>query len=512
MKLNDTFTAFDCVNPSTALFDNAVFLDNIIFDTDSYKQSHPVQYPDGTRYVSSYIEARNTFGNITRTRFFGLQMELALLRGVQVTREVIDQAIPFLKAHGFDIYADRWEYILEKHGGKLPVKIEAIEEGAIVPVSVPLVRVINTDPECYWLVSFLETRLLRAVWYPTHVCSISSYIMGEIAKRLEITDGKAANVEDRIIDLGEERFTMDMLDDDLAGAMPFKLHDFGARGTSSRETAGRGGVAHLVNSMGTDTIAGLAYARNYYGADMAGFSLPASEHSTMTAKGRVGELEQMERMLDLFPTGLMACVSDSYDLMKAIREYWGKELKDKVLARDGVLVVRPDSGNPVEIVPMVIEALMDAFGYSLTSTGYRILNPKVRVIQGDGINQFSIVKIMDAMMDRGLAIGNIAFGMGGALLQAPNRDDFGFAMKSWAIDIDGVWHDVFKDPITAKGSKTSKKGIHGAFRNDSGQWAVRPVANIPPGHDRLKTIFENGSITRIFDLDEVREAAGGEFV
>jgi nicotinamide phosphoribosyltransferase len=479
-----TFMKHDFVNQSTALFDNAVFLDNIIFDTDSYKQSHTVQYPAGTRHVSSYVEARSAFGNIKNLKFFGLQMELALLRGVQVTREVIDQAIPFLQAHGYDIYVDRWEYIMEKHGGRLPVKIEAISEGTIVPVSIPQIRITNTDPECFWLVSFLETRLLRAIWYATTVSTVSAYIKNEISSRMMITDGSIDGLE-------------------------FKLHDFGARGTTSRDTAGRGGAAHLVNFWGTDTISGLVYARNYYGADMAGFSIPASEHSTMTALGRDGEHDQVENMLDQFPEGLVAIVSDSYDLFALIKEAYGNKFKDKIMNRNGTLVVRPDSGNPVEIVPAVIEALMTAFGFKYTASGYKLLNQKVRVLQGDGINHFSIVKIMDTMMERGLAIGNIAFGMGGALLQAPNRDDFGYAMKASAIDVNGEWHDVYKDPKTAKGSKTSKKGIQGAFRTDSGDWVARRVENLPPNSDMLTSVFENGELTKIWTFDEVRAASNG---
>jgi len=165
---------------------------------------------------------------------------------------------------------------------------------------------------------------------------------------------------------------------------------------------------------------------------MAGFSIPASEHSTMTAAG------------------------EDYDLMRAVKDYWGGALKDDVLARDGVLVVRPDSGDPLEIVPDVIEALMAKFGYDLTKQGYRILPEKVRVIQGDGVNKDSILQIMDVMIERGLAIGNIAFGMGGGLLQKVDRDSFGYAMKASAVYYDGKWHDVFKDPITAKGTNRYK--------------------------------------------------------
>ncbi len=467
---------------ANALFPNAVNVDNMLFDTDSYKLSHYSQYPEGTQYVSSYVEPRSAWGQIDKVMFFGLQMELAKLAGCVVTQTMLDEATPFLKAHGFDIFAGGWQYIIDECNGRLPIKIEALPEGTLAPVSIPQLRIENTDPKCYWLVSYLETRLLRAIWYPSSVASLSYFVMTEIRKRLAITDG------------------------DVAGA-EFKLHDFGARGATCFEAAGIGGVAHLVSSMGTDTIAGLVYARNFYGAEMAGFSIPASEHSTMTAAGEAGELDQMRQFLRVNPEGIIACVSDSYDLMRAVKDYWGGALKDDVLARDGVLVVRPDSGDPLKIVPDVIEALMAKFGYSLTKQGYRILPEKVRVIQGDGVSKDSILQIMDVMMDRGLAIGNTAFGMGGGLLQKVDRDSFGYAMKASAVYYDNKWHDVFKDPITAKGSKTSKKGKQGVMRTDSGAFVARPAANIPEGADAFRCVFLNGEIKQVQSFEQIRATA-----
>jgi nicotinamide phosphoribosyltransferase len=467
---------------ANALFPNAVNVDNMLFDTDSYKLSHYSQYPEGTQYVSSYVEPRSAWGQIDKVMFFGLQMELAKLAGCVVTQAMLDEATPFLKAHGFDIFADGWQYIIDECGGRLPIKIEALPEGTLAPVSIPQLRIENTDPKCYWLVSYLETRLLRAIWYPSSVASLSYFVMTEIRKRLAITDG------------------------DVAGA-EFKLHDFGARGATCFEAAGIGGVAHLVSSMGTDTIAGLVYARNFYGAEMAGFSIPASEHSTMTAAGEAGELDQMRQFLRVNPEGIIACVSDSYDLMRAVKDYWGGALKDDVLSRDGVLVVRPDSGDPLEIVPDVIEALMAKFGYSLTKQGYRILPEKVRVIQGDGVSKDSILQIMDVMMDRGLAIGNTAFGMGGGLLQKVDRDSFGYAMKASAVYYNNKWHDVFKDPITAMGSKTSKKGKQGVMRTDSGAFVARPAANIPEGADAFRCVFLNGEIKQVQTFEQIRATA-----
>lgn len=455
--------------------------DNIILDTDSYKLSHFRQYPEGTEYVSSYIEARKAWDDIDRTVFFGLQAELLKLAGAVVTQQALDEAVPFLKAHGLDIFVSGWQHIIDTHQGRLPVLIEAIPEGTRVPVSVPLLRIRNTDPDAYWLVSYLETRLLRAVWYPTSTASLSHAVMTRIRAALRITDGDEAGAE-------------------------FKLHDFGARGATNAGAAALGGAGHLVNALGTDTVSALVLARNAYGAEMAGFSIPASEHSTMTALGEEGELAQFERMLEQHPAGLVACVSDSYDLMRAVREYWGDALRDRILARDGTLVVRPDSGDPVEIVPDVIEALMARFGYHTTPQGYRLLDDRVRVIQGDGVDKDSVTAIMGAMMARGQAIGNIAFGMGGGLLQKLDRDSFGFAMKASAIRINGAWHDIFKDPATGTG-KRSRRGIQGAMRSGSGGFCARPAANIPPGHDALRPVFENGEILTLDSLGDIRARA-----
>lgn len=454
---------------------------NPIFDTDSYKYSHPRQYPEDAAYVSAYVEPRKAWEGLEEIVFFGLQAELAKLQGAVVTAAHVAEAEPFLKAHGLELHAEGWRRVVEVHGGRLPIRVEALPEGTISGPGVALARVENTDPALPWLPGFLETRLLRAIWYPSTVASLSRHVVGEIRRRLILTDGGEAGYE-------------------------FKLHDFGARGASSAEAAALGGAAHLIASRGTDTVAGLVLARNVYGAEMAGFSIPATEHSTVTSFGREGELAFMDRLLDLFPTGLVACVSDSYDLMKAVREYWGEALREKVLARDGVLVVRPDSGDPLKIVPEVIEALMEKFGWSETPTGYRLLNPKVRVIQGDGVDRFSIIEIMEEMIRRKLAIGNIAFGMGGGLLQKVNRDNFSWSMKVSAIQRGGVWSDVFKEPVTAAGSKTSKRGRQGAVWEE-GRLVARRKEEIGKGQDALEPVFENGEILRAWSFAEIRERA-----
>src|SRR5690606_38536044 len=321
---------------------------NLILNTDSYKVSHFAQYPAGTTFVSSYIESRG--GVYPQTVFFGLQAFLKEYLSKPISAADIDEAEAVSAAHGVPFNRPGWEHILKVHTGCLPIEIEAVAEGSVVPTGNVLVQVMNTDADCAWLTSYIETALLRAIWYPTTVATVSWNCRNIIARYLDDTA-------------------------DSNEGLPFKLHDFGSRGASSEEAAALGGLAHLVNFMGTDTLSAIMAARRYYGADMAGFSIPAAEHSTITSWGRDGESAAYANMLKQFGGAgrLLAVVSDSYDLWNAIDNLWGGELKAQVEAMGGTLVVRPDSGDPVEVVPLAIEKLMAKFGYRTNSKGYRVL-------------------------------------------------------------------------------------------------------------------------------------------
>lgn len=448
---------------------------NICLNTDSYKYSQFNQYPEGTEIVYSYIESRG--GKWDSTVFFGLQMFLKEYLAKPVTMEDIDEAEAIILAHGEPFNRAGWEYIVREHNGKLPVIIRAVPEGTIVPNRNVLVTIENTDPECYWLTSFLETALLRAVWYPTTVAT-NSYESKKIIRRYLEKTG------------------------DVAG-LPFKLHDFGFRGVSSFESAGIGAAAHLVNFMGTDTVAGLLYARKYYGADMAGFSIPAMEHSTVTSWGRQNEVEAYRNMLNKYakPGAILAAVSDSYDIYNACR-MWGTELKQQIIDSGATLVVRPDSGDPVEVVTQCLKILDTHFGSVVNEKGYKVLN-NVRVIQGDGINQATIANILEAAEKAGFSADNLAFGQGGALLQEVNRDTLKFAMKCSAARINGKWVSVFKDPITDQGKK-SKQGRVTLFKNFDGEYysGVQDWMK-----DQLDTVYLNGNIVKEYTFDQVRANA-----
>lgn len=448
---------------------------NIILNSDSYKYSQFNQYPPGTETVYSYIESRG--GVWDKTVFFGLQAFLKEYLNTPVTLADIDDAEAIITAHGEPFYREGWEYILKTYEGRLPVVIKAVAEGTVVPTKNVLVTIENTDPKCYWLTSFLETALLRAVWYPTTVAT-NSYVSKQIIREYLEKTG------------------------DVAG-LDFKLHDFGFRGVSSFESAGLGGAAHLVNFRGTDTIAALLYARKYYGADMAGFSIPAMEHSTVTSWGRENEVDAYRNMLNQYakPGAILAAVSDSYDIYAACK-LWGTELKQQITESGATLVVRPDSGDPATVVLECLRILDQYFGSVVNDKGYKVLN-NVRVIQGDGINQISIKEILVAATEAGYSADNLAFGQGGALLQIVDRDTLKFAMKCSAAKIRGEWVQVFKDPITDQG-KQSKRGRVTLYKDADGRF-YSGVEDWPK--NELVEVYCNGVITKEYTFEEVRANA-----
>jgi len=454
-------------------------MDNMILMTDSYKASHWKQYPPNTTEVYSYIEARG--GDFQETVFFGLQMILKKFFVRPITQEMIDEAVEFFAAHGEPFNKEGWEYILKKHNGYLPLRIKAVPEGRRVNLKNILVSVENTDPECYWLTSYIETVLMRAVWYPTTVATNSFR-----AKRM-IYDFLKATC------------------DDPDGQIMFRLHDFGGRGVSSGESAEIGGAAHLVNFMGSDTVEGIWAANKYYKAGMAGFSIPAAEHSTITVWGRGYEKEAYENMVNAYggPGKIYACVSDSYDIYNAADNIWGKQLKDLVLKTGGTLVVRPDSGHPPTVVARLLDILGTRFGYTVNKKGYKVLNPAVRVIQGDGCTLQMINEILHEMYKWEWSTENVAFGMGGGLLQKLDRDTFKFAMKASYAKVNGKEVLVYKEPITDE-VKISKKGKLALVENLDGYETVMQGTK---WYDRdvLETVFENGKIVKEYTFEEVRK-------
>ena len=394
-----------------------------------------------------------------------------------------------------------WEYILEKHGGKLPISIKAVPEGTVVPTKNVLFTMVNTDPKCFWLTNYLET-LLVEVWYPMTVATNSREQKKILVAALERTGGSTAPSQTN-----------------------FMLHDFGYRGVSSVESAAIGGAAHLINFWGTDTMAALLCIKHYYAGGsvplptnpdiklpVAGLSIPAAEHSTITSWGRDGEVEAFKNMLESYPTGLVAVVSDSYDVFAACRSLWGGELKHLVKKRGesgGRLVVRPDSGDPPVIVPQLLDILGEAFAEDVTktSTGHKLLPPYIRMIQGDGISYESLGAILDAMAEKGWAAENLAFGSGGALLQKLNRDTQKCAFKCSEVICNGEARVVYKDPITDKG-KLSKKGKLTLERDaKTGKLTTITEGRGNPAQDLMIEVFRDGDMCTEWTFEDIRQRA-----
>lgn len=465
-------------------------MENIVLLTDSYKVSHHVQYPPKTTTIYSYFEPRG--GRHKEICFFGLQYFIKrYLCGVVVTLEKIQEAKELYEMHfgpGTNVFNEEgWIYIVEKHGGKLPVRIRSVPEGTCLPYKNACMTVENTDPACYWLVNFLETLLVQ-VWYPMTVATNSREQKKILLHYLEKTG------------------------DSSPMSVGFKLHDFGFRGVSSVESAGIGDAAHLTQFLGTDTVAGLVVARDYYGEKCAGFSIPASEHSTMTAWGKGttgehsagGELAAMRNMLEQYKTGLVAIVSDSYNIWDAATNKYGKELKELIMNRKGTMVVRPDSGPPPLVDYELLEKLGEAFSMEKNEKGYKQLPDQVRMIQGDGIDHESLAVICALLVENGWSINNIAFGSGGGLLQRLNRDTQKVAFKCSYACVDGKDIDVCKTPIHASSGKKSKAGRM-TVNKRNGIYVTLCGKDRDEKDDIMETVFENGDIVKEYSWAEIKE-------
>lgn len=454
---------------------------NPLLDTDSYKASHWLQYPPDLTAMGAYLESRG--GELPETLFFGLQMLLNESLLTPVTQADVEEAAELWQLHGLPFHREGWERLVRVHGGLLPLRIRAVPEGSRVPTGNVLMTVESTDPQLAWLVTWVETQLLR-VWYPTTVASRCWHLRQVLQRALERSS------------------------DDPAAELPYRLHDFGARGVSSRQSAAIGGLAHLIAFRGTDTVAALVAGRRHYDCLMAGFSIPAAEHSTILAWGERQELEAYRVMLRRFarPGVVLAVVSDSYDLWNAVDHLWGEALRQQVIDSGATVVIRPDSGDPLRIVPELLLRLEARFGSRINGRGYRVLE-HVRVIQGDGMSLTTLPGVVEAVLEAGFSAENVAYGMGGGLLQQLNRDSQRFAYKVSWVERGGTIRPVHKRPVTDP-AKTSKAGVLDLIQDDG---VYRTVSRERPGphpDSCLETVYENGRPGRRWSLEEVRERAG----
>jgi nicotinamide phosphoribosyltransferase len=379
-----------------------------------------------------------------------------------------------------------WEHILKEHNGYLPVRIKAVPEGSVIPNSNVLMTVVNTDPACWALPNHLET-ILTHTWYPSTVATLSRETKRVILPHMERTMDAEA----------------------VKKALLYMLHDFGFRGATCVEAAGIGGAAHLLNFLGTDTLPALDILEDYYDSPNAGVSVPATEHSIMTAGGltQEGEERVVRHLLDQHPTGPLSIVGDSRDIYNFCENIIGGTFRDRILKRNGVIIPRPDSDDPLDVMPRCLSLLASKFGAHENKQGFLELPPQVKLLWGDGLDLEMIDKICLHVTQRNWSMSNIAtFGMGGGLLQRVHRDTQRKAFKCSAQCQDGIWRDIWKDPIDK--SKASKRGRLDLVKvNDEYKTLTEAEAFKQGLRSEMNTVFETGNILKRFKIDEMRDRA-----
>jgi len=486
---------------------------NRIMLADSYKYSHIEQYPKKIYSMYDYAEARS--GKVyDKTVFFGLQYILLEYFKKPISMVEVEQAEKFAQAHGITFYADDWKYIVNKHNGHIPVVIKAVPEGKVIPVNNVLFTIESTDPKVFWITSWMETILMK-VWYPSNVATRSYYIR----KMLEGYAKETSDVEN----------------------VDYQFHNFGDRGSSSVESAAIGGMAHLTQFRGTDNFNSVLQTYEFYGNDFnsgvidddnitckveepidintIGHSIPATEHSTTTSWGDVNEMEMIMNHLEINKgKPIIAAVCDSYDYNKCVENITKPQgvFQEKINSDEyPIFVIRPDSGKPEIVINDTLDIMeRNMVPYTVNSKGYKVFN-KMRIIWGDGVNQDTIKIMLDILKDRKYSSDNIAFGSGGWLMQQHDRDTQGWAIKCSNIKIkDGnklYNFDVFKDPITDTKKKSKKGRVSLFIDTKTGEYVnyVMIENEIPEGYERvLETVYENGKITKIYSIDDIRKNSG----
>lgn len=466
-------------------------------DTDSYKLSHHPQYAAGATRMMSYICSRG--GLFDESVWFGLQAIIKQYLCGRVTEEQAKNMVAWAQVHMMDNQAEELEVALvavaNDYSGRIPITIRSIPEGSIVPAKIPLATIesVVDDPRIFSIVSYFETRLL-SVWAPTTVATNCYNIRKTIYAALELSA------------------------DDPDAEIDFKLHDFGSRGTPGQEASMMTGLGQLAIFKGSDNIAAILGARYAYDEPMAAFSINASEHSSTTSHGRGNEERLVDVMFDRFakPGAIFATVIDSYDAIDFIRTIAPK-YEQRLIDSGATWVFRPDSGDPIKMPVQTVVELDKVFGHSVNTKGYKVLN-NVRVIQGDGIGPDQVGEILWALFELGYSASNIAFGMGGGLLQKINRDTLKFSMKCCAIKVHGEWNDVYKDPAVydedwnvledVASFKTSLAGVLETMVKDGEYKSItrdQMQAAKDDGWDSaFKTIFHNGFLLEEQTLEEVR--------
>lgn len=470
--------------------------------TDYYKVGHIFQYPEKTELVYSNLTPRNSrIKDVDEMVFFGLQYFLKEYLVAYFNDNFFHQPLQkVMKDYQRRINTSigalpSYEHLEKLHQlGYLPIEIKALPEGSKVPMRVPCVTIVNTVPEFYWITNFLETLLSAIVWQPCTSATIA-YTYRNLLNKYAAETGVPTDF------------------------VQWQGHDFSFRGMSSLETAVLSGMGHLLSFTGTDTIPAIDALEQYYNADaekeLIGGSVAATEHSVMCSGSKDGELYTFKRLItEVYPNGIVSIVSDTWDLWKVCTEYL-PVLKETILNRDGKVVIRPDSGDPVKIIcgdaagkteaqrKGVVELLWDVFGGTVTAQGYKLLDPHIGAIYGDSINIERATQICENLKAKGFA-SQVVFGIGSYTYQYNTRDTFGTAMKATYVVIDGEGREIFKDPATDDGTKKSATGLlcvkkenNHFILNDKVSWEEEATSE-------LITVFKNGKITKEYSLAEIR--------
>ncbi len=450
---------------------------NIVANADCYKNSHWRMYPEGTSHVSSYLEARG--GRYAATLFVGLQAFIIDYLMHPLTAKDVHEAEELLRSMGIPINRQNWLDLINDHNGYLPVEIEAVPEGTVLPTGNVLVQLVNTDPKYPWITSFIETAILRGVWYPTTVGTVSWTAKQFLRDAFERTS-------------------------DHPELLRLYLHDYGARGVSSFESAALGGMAHLVNFDQTDTVPAYLAARRFYDDTRPVNGASAfQEHSVITAAGQAREADTFRALLEDTSAGVAGLLVDTYGHENAVRNIVSSELHDKVLSYPGLVIIRCDSGDPIMTPVDTIGWLMEAFETTTNSKGFKLLPANLRVVQGDGLTPRTHAEIYHEMERRGFAADNLLCGMGGGLLQQVNRDTLNFGYKANAVKINGEWIGIQKMPTGSK-MKRSKAGRL-ALQYSNGDYQTVPRKSIPEEENVLVPVFRDGKLLKKWNFSELIE-------